>query len=203
MTRATRCAALSCAALPIRRPVGASPVGWWGIRQHIEQRAQAKGKTLNLFVDDPVVGKYRYSALTTDLDLPALAIWRMYRGQTDCENRIKELKHDFGADSFNTHSFWATEAALNMVMLAFNLMSLMRQAVIKSPAAQGSKAAIQHTLKTLRYKLFAKPAYVTTQGRKPILNLAIAMQQRVWIQGLWEACDSFNLPAQLKPLYSP
>ena len=156
-----------------------------------------------MFVDDPVVGKYRYSALTTDLDLPALAIWRMYRGRADCENCTKELKYDFGAGSFNTHSFWATEAALNMVMLAFNLMSLMRQAVIKSPAAQGSKAAIQHTLKTLRYKLFAKPAYVTTQGRKPILNLAIAMQQWVWIQGLWEACDSFNLPAQLKPLYSP
>ena len=102
-----------------------------------------------MFVDDPVVGKYRYSALTTDLDLPALAIWRMYRGRADCENCTKELKYDFGAGSFNTHSFWATEAALNMVMLAFNLMSLMRQAVIKSPAAQGSKAAIQHTLKTL------------------------------------------------------
>jgi hypothetical protein len=83
-----------------------------GIRQHIEQRPQAKGKTLNLFADDPVIGKYRFSALTTDLNLPAAVIWRMYRGRADCENRIKELKYDFAADSFNMKNFWATEATL-------------------------------------------------------------------------------------------
>ena len=70
-----------------------------GIRQHIEQRAAPKGKTLYLFADDPVIGKYRYSALVTDLDLPAVAIWRTYRGRADCENRTKELKYDFAADS--------------------------------------------------------------------------------------------------------
>lgn len=51
-----------------------------GIRQHIEQRPAAKGKTLNLFADDPVIGKWRFSALVTDLDLPAVAVWRLYRG---------------------------------------------------------------------------------------------------------------------------
>ena len=98
-----------------------------GIRQHIDQRASAKGKTLSLFADDPVIGKYRFSALVTDLDLPAVTVWRTYRGRADCENRIKELKYDFAADSFNMKDFWATEAALNTVMLAYNLMSLMRQ----------------------------------------------------------------------------
>jgi hypothetical protein len=43
---------------------------------------------------------------------------------------------------------------------------------------------IQHTLQALGYKLFAKPAYTTTQGRKPILNLAMAMQHRQWMKGL-------------------
>ena len=70
-----------------------------GIRQHIEQRAAAKGKTLNLFAEDPVIGKWRFSALVTDLDLPAESIWRLYRGRADCENRIKELKYDFAADN--------------------------------------------------------------------------------------------------------
>ena len=70
-----------------------------GIRQHIEQRAEPKGKTLNLFAHDPVIGKYRFSALTTDLDLPAEAVWRTYRGRADCENQIKELKYDFAADA--------------------------------------------------------------------------------------------------------
>ena len=67
------------------------------IRQHIKQRANAKGKTLSLFADDEAIGQWRYSALVTDLNLPALQIWRLYRGRADCENRIKELKYDFAA----------------------------------------------------------------------------------------------------------
>ena len=174
-----------------------------GIRQHIDQRASAKGKTLNLFADDPVIGKYRYSALVTDLDLPAVTVWRTYRGRADCENRIKELKYDFAADSFNMKDFWATEAALNTVMLAYNLMSLMRQVLLKSSAVKHSSTTVQHTLQTLRYKLFAKPAYLTTESRKTILNLALAMQQRTWMQGLWDSSNSFDLPAKFTPVYSP
>ena len=174
-----------------------------GIRQHIDQRAASKGKTLNLFADDPVIGRYRYSALVTDLDLPAVTVWRTYRGRADCENRIKEMKYDFSADSFNMKDFWATETALNTVMLAYNLMSLMRQVLLKNSAVKHSSNTVPHTLQTLRYKLFAKPAYLTTESRKTILNLAMAMQQRTWMQGLWDASKSFDLPAKFTPIYSP
>ena len=174
-----------------------------GIRQHIDRRAVPKGKTLNLFADDPVIGKWRFSALVTDLDLPAEAIWRLYRGRADCENRIKELKYDFAADSFNMKDFWATEAALNTVMLAYNLISLLRQVLLKTSTVKHSSTAVQHTLQTLRYKLFAKAAYITTESRKPILNLAVAMQQRAWMQGLWDASTTFDLPATFTPIYPP
>jgi len=174
-----------------------------GIRQHIGQRAEPKGKTLNLFANDPVIGRYRFSALTTDLDLPAVVIWRTYRGRADCENRIKELKYDFAADSFNMKDFWATEATLNTVMLAYNLMSLLRQVLLKTSAVKHSSTSVQHTLQTLRYKLFAKAAYITTESRKPILNLALAMQQRAWMQGLWDASTTFDLPAKFTPIYPP
>lgn len=175
-----------------------------GIRQHIEQRDSPKGKTLSLFADDPVIGKYRFSALVSDMDLPAEVVWRTYRGRADCENRIKELKYDFAADSFNMQDFWATEAALNTVMLAYNLMSLFRQVLVKSVVVkQGVSEPIQHTLQTLRYKLFAKPAYTTTQGRKPILNLAMAMQKRQWMQGLWDQAKQFDLPVKFAVNHPP
>ncbi|MEQ1836983.1 MAG: transposase, partial [Candidatus Nitrotoga sp.] len=87
-----------------------------------------------------------YSALVTDFDLPAVTVWRTYRGRADCENRIKELKYDFAADSFNMKDFWATEAALNTVMLAYNLMSLMRQVLLKNSAVKHSSKTVQHTL---------------------------------------------------------
>jgi IS4 transposase len=103
-----------------------------GIRQQIDQRSAPKGKTFNLFADDPVIGRYRFSALVSDMDLPAEVVWRTYRGRANCENRIKELKYDFAADSFNMKHFWTTEAALNTVMLAYNLMSLFRQVLLKT-----------------------------------------------------------------------
>ncbi|MGE5300239.1 MAG: transposase [Acidobacteriota bacterium] len=56
-------------------------------------------------------------------------VWKIYRMRADAENRIKELKYDFGADSFNIKNFSATEATMNFVMLAYNLMSLFRQVV--------------------------------------------------------------------------
>ena len=127
----------------------------------------------------------------------------MYRGRADCENRIKELKYDFAADSFCMNDFWATEAVLNTVMLAYNLMSLLRQVLLKTSTVKHSSTSIQHTLQTLRYKLFAKPAYITTKSRKPILNVAVMMQQRAWVQGLWDASKTFNLPAKFTPIYPP
>lgn len=59
------------------------------VRQSIKVRAQAPGKTLRLFADDPDIQGWRYGAIVTSLELPALQIWRLYRGRADCENRIK------------------------------------------------------------------------------------------------------------------
>lgn len=174
-----------------------------GIRQHPQQREAAKGKTLSLFADDPAQGLYRYGALVTDLGLPAQEIWRTYRGRADCENRIKELKYDFAADSFCLNSFFATEACLNTVMLAYNLMSLFRQAARKASILKSGGKAVQHTLQTLRYKLFAKAGYLTTQGHKRVLKLAIAMRGRQWFEGLWNQSKSFELPVKFSPVFSP
>ncbi|MBP6058831.1 MAG: hypothetical protein KA524_10545 [Nitrosomonas sp.] len=56
------------------------------------------------------------------------------------------MKCDFGADSFNLRDFLATEAALLMVMLAYNLMGLFCQGVLKSDSVS-TKPDVQHTLK--------------------------------------------------------
>jgi hypothetical protein len=169
------------------------------IRQHISQRAQqqalARGKTLSLFAEDELVGQYRWSALVTDLNLSALEIWRLYRGRADCENRIKELKYDFAAGSLCLKDFYATEAALNTTMMAFNLMSLFRRVLLKSMP--------YHFLKTLRYKLFGVAGYITHESRKTIVKLAIAMKQRTWIQGLWDHAAQFDQPVHFSPTFSP
>jgi hypothetical protein len=82
-------------------------------------------------------------------------------------------------------------------------MSLWRQVLLKTSVVRQSANPIQHTLQTLRYKPVAKAAYITTEGRKPILNLALAMQKRTWMQGLWDASKTFDLPVKFTPLYWP
>ena len=88
-------------------------------------------------------------------------------------------------------------------MPAYNLMSLFRQAVLKACAIQSGGKDVQHTLKTLRYKLFAKAGYITTESRKHILKLTVAMRHREWMEGLWGRSKTFNLPVHFSPVFSP
>ncbi|MBI4684006.1 MAG: transposase, partial [Nitrospirae bacterium] len=83
------------------------------VRQLIIRRPKATGKILRLFADDAEYQHYRYGCFVTSLDLPAEVVWKIYRMRADAENRIKELKYDFGADSFNIKNFNATEATMN------------------------------------------------------------------------------------------
>ena len=146
------------------------------VRQSVKRKA-APGKTLSLFADDPDIQGWRYGAFVTSLDLPMVEVWRTYRGRADCENRIKELKADFGLDAFNMRDFWATEAALGFAMLAYNLMSLFRQAVLRS--------RIQHTLSTLHGLVLAIGGSWHLDASQSKLMLSVPRQKRAWFAGLW------------------
>jgi hypothetical protein len=156
------------------------------VRQHLKDRPQATGKQLKLFQEDGIIQNYRYSCYITNLNLSPKMIWDMYRGRADCENRIKELKEDFGFDHFNMQDFAATEAALNFVIVAYNIMSLFKQAVVQSDKL--------HQLKTLRYKIFAVGGYITKSGNQKLLHLSLNMKRRKWIEGIWTNTQNFNWP---------
>jgi len=145
------------------------------VRKNIEILTKATGKLL-LF-DEPI-GKYRYSLYVTNLDLPAEQIWLSYKDRADAENRIKELKYDFGLDSFCMDKFWATEAAFRMIMVAYNLMSLFRQIVLKSKS--------QATLSTLRFKCFALGSWISKHAGKTTLNISAIGEKRKWLDGLFD-----------------
>lgn len=146
------------------------------VRQSVK-RKEAPGKNLSLFADDPDIQGWRYGAFVTTLELPMVEVWRTYRGRADCENRIKELKADFGLDAFNLRDFWATEAALGFAMLAYNLMSLFRQAVLRSK--------IQHTLSTLHGLVLAIGGSWHKDATQHRLMLSVPRRKRAWFAGLW------------------
>ncbi len=156
------------------------------VRQKIEERPNATGKQLSLFEEDEIIEQYRFNVFVTNVDLPAKIVWDTYRLRADSENRIKELKEDFALSSFSTQNFYTLEATLNFVMMAYNLMSLFRQAVLNTTN--------QQQLKTLRYKIFATASYITKEGNKRILNLTVSMKNRKWWDGLFLKTENLIFP---------
>jgi len=153
------------------------------VRQRVKERPKAAGRTLRLFEDETIYNQYRYSCFITNLTLPPEQVWRLYRHRAEAEQRIKELKYDFAADSFNVQSFASTETTLSFIMMAYNLMSLFRQVILQNQ--------VQPSMKTLRYQLFAVGAYMIKEGNAKVLKLSLAMKKREWFNGLWQRSNDF------------
>ncbi len=148
------------------------------IRQLVEERPKACGKFLFDMHD------YRYQAWVTNLRLPPPEIWRLYRQRADAENRIEELKYDFGVNGFCLQEFYATEASFRSVMIAYNLISLFRQAVL------GVKA--QYRLQTLRFKCFAIGSWIGKKYRHSVLKVGLTGKRRPWFEGLFSRIEEFT-----------
>jgi hypothetical protein len=149
------------------------------VRQKIQERPCATGKQLSLFDDEIDYNGYRYSCYITNLTLGAAEIWRLYRGRANCENRIKELKYDYGLDKMNQASFDGTEATLVLMTIAYNLVSLFRQVVMTEK--------VKHRLSTLRYKFLAIPSLIEKNRQNTVIKMAVQMKRRLWIHRLWNA----------------
>ncbi len=159
------------------------------VRQRIKDRPKAPGKQLKLFAEEEIYNNYRYTAYVTNLNLAPAEIWRLYRARAEAENRIKELKYDFGFDSFNLKNFYATEAALTFAMIAYNLMALFRTFILQEKT--------QKTLSTLRYRTFAIGAYFEKINGKLVLKIALSKKRRAWFSGLWNYSKIFKYPWEI------
>jgi len=151
------------------------------VRKKIEDRPKASGKLL--FDDLP---GYRFSCFVTNLDLPLDQVWNIYNTRADCENRIKELKQDFGLDNFCLQDFWATEASFRCIMMAYNLMSLFRHFALN----HHNRA----TLKTLKVYCFALGAWQVKHANRRVLKIALPTKKRPWMDGLFSQIKNLSPP---------
>ena len=121
-----------------------------------------------MFFDD--LSGYGFSCYVTNIDLPLDQAWNIYNTRADCEDRIKELKEDFGLDNFCLKNFWATEASFRLIMVAYNLMSLFRHFALN----HHNRA----TLKTLKVYCFAIGAWTVKHANKKVLKIALHTKKR-------------------------
>jgi hypothetical protein len=151
------------------------------VRKQISRRPQAGGK---LLFDDLPDG--RFSLYVTNLDLPLDQVWNIDNSRADCENRIKELKQDFGIDAFCLHDFWATEASFRCIMVAYNLMSLFRHVCLNSQR--------RATLATLRSYCFAIGGWISQHARKRVLKLSLPRKKRPWMDSIFRQIEAHPPP---------
>lgn len=143
------------------------------VRHRVADRPDAGGKKL---IDVP---GYLFQALVTSLSASVgpLQVWRYYNGRADCENVIKELQQGFALDSLCLKSFWATEAALALATLSYNLVVLFQRHLGWKPTT---------TVQTLRYWLFVTPGVLSHPQGKTTIKLAVPKRERAWWRQLWE-----------------
>ena len=122
----------------------------------------------------PIVD-YEYAALVTTLELSASEVIAFYHGRGDCENRIKELKYDFNADSFCLHAFNGTEAVLRLICFTYNLFSLYKENVLGD---------LRPTLGKTRDRGFVIGSYLGSSGRKKILRVGLPKQLHAYFDKL-------------------
>src|SRR5215475_1688053 len=127
------------------------------IREQVRDGHDSVGRKL---IDVP---GYTFRIFVTSSDAAPEEIWRDYNRRADMENRIAELKHDLGADSFCMKQFFATEAAFRAVLLLFNLLSEFQRAaglpVYREPA-------------TIRTQILTCGAILGRAGRHLVIHLS-------------------------------
>ena len=113
-------------------------------------------------------GGYVYRAIATNRDELSdsqVVHWYNQRAE-DSENRIKELKLDFGGDTLPCSDFNANALYFLISSLSYNLFALMRQLLPEELA--------HHRAMTLRWRLYAIAAKVVKTGRQ----LFVKMQEK-------------------------
>ena len=144
------------------------------IRHRVREDNRRGGKCL---LDVP---GYHFQALVTSLPAathPPLAVWRYYNGRADCENVIKELQSGFALPTLCLEKFWATEAALSLATMTYNLTVLFQRHL-------GWQQKV--TIHSLRFWLFVTAGVLSYAQGKTTIKLAVPHRERAWWQRLWD-----------------
>jgi hypothetical protein len=132
------------------------------------------------------LGGYIYRAIATNRDNKnnsEIVHWYNQRAE-DSENRIKELRLDFGGDTLPCSDFKANALYFLISALSFNIFALMRALL---PEDLG-----HHRGMTIRWRLYAIAAKVVRTGRQ--LFVKLAHQHRLLLERVLLALKEFEPP---------
>jgi len=147
------------------------------IRHQVQEKRRVGGKRL---IDCP---GYLFQALVTSLPrtVSPLEVWRQYDGRAGIEGVIRELRHGYGLHQLCCQDFWATEAALSMVVMAYTLVKLFERFLGWSQ---------RYAVSSLRFHLFLCAGVISRAAGVITIKLAQPASRRAWWRQLWERISS-------------
>lgn len=162
---------------------------WKVPRRMVVVRMPKNGKRnmqKELFEEYEELSRYDYAAYVTNTTLSMVEVHRRYNQRGDSENRIRELKHDYGIDGFALQQFGAMEAAFRFVMVAYNIMTIFKQAIMNSRR--------NHYLSTVRFQCIAIGSYLVKSGRAKKLKLSAEGKRRHFLEHFFEKLEVIRPP---------
>lgn len=138
--------------------------------------------------------RYEFSALVTNMTLPAVEISNFYDARGECENTIKEFKADYGASGFCMRWFQPTQTVLRLISILFNIVAEFKADILGNSSI---------TLATVRSKVFVVGAVLGRKARRTVLRIGLAPRWKETFDALLARIfDTFPTAAQLDPARS-
>lgn len=134
-----------------------------------------KNYQLDLF--DPDDGYFEYSAVGTNLDLSAAALWDFMAGRGAQEKTFAELKGEWALDVVPTHHYGANSAWQQISILGHNLLRNFQLHTLATPKPRSRKRTYRfflQSLKTIRFKLIHQPARIVKPQGYQVLRFSVA-----------------------------
>jgi hypothetical protein len=135
------------------------------LRHRIADKKRAGGKKLI------ETQGYLYQALVTNLSLSvrAIAVWPEYNGRAGCVEVIKQLDPDFALPHLCLKRFWATEAALSLAIVGYNLCTLFQRKLGRQSRVNAA---------TLRFRLLTTGGIIRNKAGRTTIRLGLSEEQR-------------------------
>lgn len=158
------------------------PHGWAHAKDLVVVRQRIDEKNGQALL--PAEEFYRYQAIMTNIEGPAVDVWRHYNKRCQSENLIDEIKNGFGVSENSQHEILRNQAFALVKAIAYNLMGWFK-AVALPEEMKACKA------ETIRRRIICVPGNVVGNGWYRHIRLAPNKVLHYLIRKIKENLDRF------------
>ena len=110
------------------------------------------------------VGRFKYSAYVTNLNLKAENVWRTYHSRANVEKSIRELLYHLALNKIPTHEWTANVAFLQLLLFAYNLVHWFKRLCLP-------EEYFRATVETIRNDFLVLPGKLSCRAGRNVLQL--------------------------------